>query len=100
MIHPLPAKIGVAPVAARWARALFARARLVNRQRAAGEFLAIDGCHRGVGFSRIVHRNESEAAGPARHAIRYQRYFRDFAVLFEKILKIVLGGLKGEISYV
>ena len=24
----------------------------------------------------------------------------DFAVLFEKILKIVFGGLKGEISYV
>ena len=67
---------------------------------AGGDFLAVDCRHGGVGFGRVVHRDECKAAGLARHAIHHQRDFGDFAVLLEKILKIVLGGLKGEISYV
>src|SRR4030095_4728415 len=96
----LPAKTGVWPTIIGRARALFARARFVDRQSVGAGFLAVDCRHGGIGFSRVVHRDECKAAGLARHAIHHQRYFGDFAVLFEKILKIVLGGLKGEISYI
>jgi hypothetical protein len=95
MIHSLPAKVGVPPVAARWTRA-----RLVDRECAPGKFLAVERRHGRSSFSAVVHRDECEAAGLARHAIHHQGCFGDFAVLFEKILKIVLGGLKGEISYI
>ena len=94
-------ELGVRPtVVARRTRALFARASFVDRQSAAADFLAVDCRHGGIGFSRVVHRDECKAAGLTRHAIHHQRHFGDFAVLFEKILKIVLGSLKGEISYV
>src|SRR4029453_10897026 len=96
----LSARIGVPPVAARWTRALFARACFVDRQSATADFLAVDCRHGGIGFSLVVHRDECKAAGLARHAIHHQRHFGDFAELFEKILKIVLGSLKGEISYI
>src|SRR5467141_3536880 len=94
MIHSLPAEVGVTPVAARWTRALFARACLVDRECAPGNFLAVECSHGRSSFSGVVHRDECEAAGFARHAIHHQRNFGDFAVLLEKILKIVLGGLK------
>ena len=48
----------------------------------------------------LVHGDEREAARFAGHAIHHQRYFGDFAMLFEKILKIVFSGLKREITYV
>src|SRR4030095_6188644 len=98
--NSLPAKTGVWPAIARWTRALFTRTRFVDRQGAAAQFLPVKRRHRGSCFSRFVHRDECKAAGFARHAIHHQRYFGDFAVLLEKILKIVLGGLKGEITYI
>src|SRR6266542_6071904 len=101
MIIPLPAEVGVSPVtAARWTRALFARTRLIDRECAPGNFLAVERSHGRSSFGGVVHRDEREAAGLARHAIHHQRNLGDFAVLLEKILKIVLGGLKGEISYI
>jgi hypothetical protein len=48
----------------------------------------------------VVHRDEREAARFTRHPVHHQMDFVDRAVLFEKILKIVLGGLKREITYV
>ena len=54
----------------------------------------------GGGRGGVSHRNKSEAARAAGDAIIDEGHFRDGAVLFEKILKIVLGSLKGEISYV
>src|SRR5437667_2271692 len=88
------------PLPAEWARTLFACARLVYVQRSPADFLAVERGHRSVGFGRVGHGDERETARLASHAIHHQRHFGDFAVFFEKILKIVFGSLKGEISYI
>jgi len=88
------------PLPAEWARTLFARARLVHVQRSPADFLAVECGHSSVGFGRVGHRDEGETARLASHAIHHQRHFGDFAVFFEKILKIIFGSLKGEISYI
>src|SRR6266446_776611 len=95
----LPAEAGVLTVA-RWTRALFACARFVNRERAPGKFLAVERRHGRASFSIVVHSDERKTARFAGHAVHHQRDLTDFAVLFEKILKIVFGSLKGEISYI
>jgi len=56
--------------------------------------------HRCVSLRTVVHRDERKSTLFARHAVHYQMNFVDGAMLFEQILKIVLGGLKGEITYV
>src|SRR6266478_4480244 len=88
------------PLPAEWARTLLACARLVHVQRSAADFLAVECGHSSVGFGRVGHRDEGETARLASHAIHHQRHFGDFAVFFEKILKIIFGSLKGEISYI
>src|SRR5438105_10647472 len=85
---------------AEWTRTLFACARLVHVQRSPADFLAVKCGHSSVGFGRVGHRDERETARLASHAIHHQRHFGDFAVFFEKILKIIFGSLKGEISYI
>jgi hypothetical protein len=80
--------------------ALFARTRFVYRQVASIEVAPIERAHGGIGLGVVTHGDEREAAGFARHPIHHQMDFVDSAVLFEKILKIVLGALKGEITYV
>jgi len=94
----LPAA-GVLTVARR-TRTLFARARFVNRECAPGKFLAVERRHGRASFSVVVHGDERKTARFAGHAVHHQRDFADFAVLFEKILKIIFGSLKGEISYI
>src|SRR5438045_2783922 len=94
----LPAA-GVLTVA-RWTRTLFACARFVNRECAPGKFLAVERRHGRASFSIVVHGDERKTARFAGHAVHHQRDFADFAVLFEKILKIIFGSLKGEISYI
>ena len=81
-------------------RTLFARARFVHGERSSSDFFAVERAHCRIGFSRVAHCDERESAGLARHAIHHQRDFGDFAVFFKKILKIIFGGLKGEISYI
>src|SRR6266487_447555 len=95
----LPAKAGVLTIA-RWARTLFACARFVNRECTPGKLLAVERRHGRASFSVVVHGDERKTARFAGHAVHHQRDFADFAVLFEKILKIVFGSLKGEISYI
>ena len=63
-------------------------------------FAAIKLTHCRVGFRIVVHRDEREAPRLTGHAVHHQMDFINGAVLFEQILKIVLGGLKGEITYV
>lgn len=79
---------------------LFPRTRFVHFQRAAVKFLAIERAHRGVGLSAIVHRDEPKAARFAGHSVHHQLDFIDGSMLLEEILKIVLSGLKREITYV
>ena len=63
-------------------------------------FATIERAHRGVGLRVVVHGDESEAAGLTGHPVHHEMDFVDRAMLFEQILKIVLGGLKREITYV
>ena len=83
-----------------WTRPLFARARFAYIQGAAIQFLAIGGGNRGIGFGCVIHGDKSKPARPAGHSIGHERNFADFAMLFEQILQIVLGGLKGEVTYI
>src|SRR5207302_6788006 len=81
-------------------RTLFACAGFVDGERAPTDFLAVERGHSGTRLGVVAHGDERKAARFAGHAVHHQRDFADFAVLLEKILKIVLGSLKGEISYV
>ena len=83
-----------AAAAATWPGALFARTRFVHRQAAPIEVATIDRAHGGVGLGVVAHGDEREAAGFARHPVHHEMDFVDSAVLFEKILKIVLGALE------
>jgi len=95
----LPAKAGVLTVTG-WTGTLFACARFIDGECAPCDFLAVERAHGGASFSVVVHGDERETARFAGHAVHHQRDLADFAVLFEKILKIVFGSLKGEISYI
>jgi hypothetical protein len=92
-----PRKGALRPV---WTRTLFPRTCFVNGQRPAIKFMAVERAHRGVGLCVIVYRDERKAARFTGHPVHHQMDFVDGAVLLEQILKIVLGGLKREITYV
>ena len=81
-------------------RPIFARTRFVHVERAAVEVVAIERTHRSFSLRVVVHRDEREATRFTGHTVRHQMDFVDRAVLFEQILKIVLGGLKREITYI
>ena len=87
-------------IAAARAGTIFARARFVHVQRATIQLFAVGCAHCGFGLFVIVHRDEREAARFAGHPVHHKTDFADGAMLFEQILEIVLGGLKGEIPYV
>src|ERR1043166_3317806 len=91
---------GLVAVSLRLARTLFASARFIHGQSATLHFLAVQGGHSRVGFRRVGHRDERKAAGAAGGAVHHEGDVGDFAMLFEKILKIVFSGLKREITYV
>jgi len=57
-------------------------------------FSAVESAHCGVGLCAIVHGDERKAARFGREPVHHQMNLIDGAVLFEQILKIVLGGLK------
>ena len=96
----LPAIARERTVPAVWTRPLFARARFIDVECSAVEFLAVEGGHGGACFRAVIHGDERKTARFAGHAVHHQRNFADFAMLFEKILKIVFSSLKREISYV
>src|ERR1700674_1438843 len=81
-------------------RPLFASACFVDGESASLHFLAVEGGDGRVGFRRVRHGDERKAAGAAGGAVHHQGNVGDFAVFFEKILKIVFSGLKREITYV
>jgi len=104
---PLPtatvaAAAAAAVIAARTAviaRALFLRARDIDRQRPFGQQRAM---HRSDGFLRFLgcgHGNESEPAGTSGHSIHHQIGFDDRAVRGKGLLNFVLGGVEGKISH-
>ena len=62
--------------------------------------MAVKRGHRGTGVCVVIDRDEREPARFAGHAVHHETDFIDLAMLFEQILKIVLGGLKREITYV
>src|SRR5262249_28977260 len=82
------------------AETLFAWTRFANNQRAIVQRMAVERADRGIGLSAIVHSDERKAARFTSEPVHHQMNLVDGAVLFEQILKIVLGGLKREITYV
>src|SRR5438270_6539633 len=89
-----------AVAAAAAALAVFARTRFVYIQRATIEVFAVEGRHCGIGLGFVIHGDERKTARFAGHAVHHQRDFANLAVLFKKILQIVFGGLKREITNV
>src|SRR6266704_4225049 len=81
-------------------RTLFAWTCFVHVQRAAIKFLAVERILGRVGVLVVIHRDKRKPARFTRHLVHHQMDFVDGAVFFEQILKIVLGGLKREITYV
>ena len=53
-----------------------------------------------AGLLIVIHRDKGEAARFTGHLVHHQMDFVDGSMFFEQILKIVLGGLKREITYV
>src|SRR6266404_5610000 len=96
----LPAIAGERALRAILAWPLFARARLIDVKSASRKFLAVERRHGRLGLRIVRHRDECKTARLASHAVHHQRHFADLPVLFEKILKIVFGGLKSEITNV
>ena len=62
--------------------------------------MAVKRGHRGTGVRVVIDGDEREPARFASHAVHHKADFINLAMLFEQILKIVLGGLKREITYV
>jgi len=81
-------------------RTIFSRTSFVNVQRAAVQFMAVERIFRRTGLLVVIHCDKGEAARFTGHLVHHQMDFVDGAVFFEQILKIVLGGLKREITYV
>ena len=96
----LSSKPGKTPFPTAGTGAIFARTRFAYIEGTSIQFAAIDRADRGLGLGIVVHRDEGEAARFAGHSVHHQANFVDGAVLFEQILKIVLGGLKREITNV
>ena len=62
--------------------------------------MTVERAHRGTGVRVVIDGDEREPARFAGHAVHHEADFTDLAMLFEQILKIVLGALKREITYV
>jgi len=62
--------------------------------------MTIERSHCRAGLRVVIHSDESESARFAGHPVHHEMDFIDGAMLFEQILKIILSGLKREITYV
>jgi hypothetical protein len=80
------------------ARPLFASPGNINSEIPPVEARAVHGTDCFLGFFFGAHGDESESARPAALAIGHQVGFEDGAVRGESVLKIVFGGVEGEIS--
>ena len=65
------------------AESLFSRTSFINVKRAAIQFVAVGGAHRGITLRRITHGDERKSARFTRHLVHHQIDFFDGAVLFE-----------------
>jgi hypothetical protein len=62
--------------------------------------VTVERAHRGTGVRIVIDGDEREPARFAGHAVHHEADFSDLAMLLDKIMKIVLGVLKREITYV
>ena len=62
--------------------------------------LAMKGVDGALAFFGAAHGDKTEAAGAAGFPIHDQVGFSDGAVLSEKLVQVLFGGLEGKISYV
>jgi hypothetical protein len=92
------ATTATAAEAAAWT--LFLRTGLIDRELTAAELGAIDFFSRSFGLLLGSHGHEGEAAGAARHLVHGDIYVGHSAELPEVSAKLVLGGLKGQVSNV
>jgi hypothetical protein len=80
--------------------AVFASARFVDSQGASLKILAREGLDGRFRAFRRGHCDKTEAARTAAHAIGNKVNLGNRAMLLEKILQIILGGVEGKISHV
>src|SRR5207244_4472921 len=80
-------------------RTLFAWTCFVHVQRAAIKFLAVERVLGRVGLLVVIHRDKRKPARFTRHLVHHQMDFVDGAVFFEQTLKIVLGDLQSNNTY-
>jgi hypothetical protein len=94
IIVDLPAISGKRTIGSIWPGTFFPRTRFVYGKRAPVELLTVYRIHGRGGMLVVVHGHEREPSRPTGHSIHHQLHFADLAMLFEKILKIVLGGFE------
>jgi hypothetical protein len=80
--------------------ARFHRFGFVNGQVAAVMVLAVKGVDGALAFFGAAHGDKTETAGAAGFPIHDQVGFSDSAILSEKLVQVLVGGLEGKISYV
>src|SRR4029079_3198463 len=87
-----------AAAAATTAAAILARTRLVDLDRAAADFLAVEGADGVVGA--VLHLDKAEAARLAGLAVGDQPDAADRAVLPEQVADLLLRRAEGQVSHV
>ena len=80
--------------------ARFHRLGFVDGQVTTVVILAMQGVDGALAFFGAAHGDESKTAGAARFAIHDHVGFRHGAMLSEKLVQVLLGGLEGKISHV
>src|SRR5262249_28757693 len=81
------------------AGAFLARAGDVDRDRAAIQLTAVEGADGFLRFLGGAHGDKGKTTRAAAHFVRHQVGFNDAAVRGKRVLKIVLRGIEGKISY-
>jgi hypothetical protein len=89
-----------APAPETAAGTFFARTSLINGQGASLPLLAAERLGGSIRAFLGGHGHEGEAARPAAHFIHHEINLGDRAVLGEKILKIIFGGIIREIAHI
>jgi hypothetical protein len=78
---------------------LFARAGDVHGQVTSVEIAAVKSLARDLSLFGGAHGHESESAGPAGVAVGHHLDFKHGTMRGKRVLKMVLGGVEGQISY-
>ena len=87
------------PSATAAGRALFARARDIDRQRATSQFFTMEGVDGFLGLFGRAHRNKAKPAWPACGAIHHEIGLNDRAVRREGVLQVVLRDVETKVPY-